>query len=130
MIFTLIFFILTAAIAPSIIAYNTERTDTHEKDKETKGIGKIYGYTHCSHGVWTWDPIPYARVRVGTKITKSDERGYYEISGLQVDHTYRVVATRLGYFRTVEKFTLISEKPEKEIYIDMYSFIDWLFDLL
>lgn len=103
---------------------------TQVKNEETEYVGKIYGYTQCSHGVWTWDPIPNAMVRTGFKITRSDDEGYYEITGLPIDRTYRVVANRFGYLRTVEKVTLTAEKPEVELYIDMMWIIDFIFSFL
>jgi len=93
-----------------------------------ENTGKIYGYTHCSHGVWTWDPIPYTWVRVGLRITRSDNRGYYELNNLPIDRTYRVIANRLGYLKTVNKVTLTQEKPEVSQYIDMDWIIEYIFD--
>ena len=98
--------------------------------EKTENTGKIYGYTHCSHGVWTWDPIPHAIVRIGLKITRSDSNGYYEITGLPLNRTYRVVANHLCYIRKVEKVTLTTEKPEKNLYIDMEWVLEYIFDIL
>jgi len=97
-------------------------------NNENENTGKIYGYTHCSHGVWTWDPIPYAWVRVGLRITRSDSRGYYELNNLPLDRKYRVIANRLGYLKTINKVTLTQEKPEVEQYIDMDWIIEYIFD--
>ena len=69
-------------------------------------------------------------VWTGLKITRSDSKGYYEITGLPIDRTYRVVANRFGYLRTVEKVTLTAGKPAKEIYIDMIWIIDFIFGIL
>jgi hypothetical protein len=100
------------------------RKDNIKNSEKTEYIGKIFGYTHCSHGVWTWDSVPHAFVRVGLKITRSDSTGYYEINGLPINRTYRVVANHLWYYRTVKKVTLTEEKPEKELYIDMQFIFD------
>jgi hypothetical protein len=101
-----------------------------KNSEKTENTGKIYGYTHCSHGVWTWDPIPHAIVRIGLKITRSDNNGYYEITGLPLNRTYRVVANHLCYIRRVEKVTLTAEKPVKNLYIDMEWVLEYIFDIL
>jgi len=109
----------------------TSRGNWNIKNSEkTEYLGKIYGYTHCSHGVWTWDPIPYAIVRIGLKITRSDSKGYYEITRLPINRTYTVIANHLCYIRSVEKITLTAEKPEKELYIDMEWGLEYIFDII
>jgi L-cystine uptake protein TcyP (sodium:dicarboxylate symporter family) len=69
-------------------------------------------------------------VRIGSKITKSDSNSYYEITGLQINRTYKVVANHFFYIRTVKKVTLTAEKSEKNLIIYMESIIDYIFDIL
>jgi len=107
-----------------------DKSDNFEISEKTENTGKIYGYTHCSNGVWTWDPIPNAIVRIGLRITKSYSNGYYEINGLKINRTYRVIANHMFYSRTVEKIKLTSEKPERSLYIDMNSFLDLFFEFI
>ena len=113
-------------------AQNIEKSsllkDNIRNSEKTEYIGKIYGYTYCSDVIWGWIPIPHAIVIIGLHITKSDSNGYYEITGLPINRTYMVVATHLWYIRTVEKVTLTSEKPEKELNIGMQSLLDFIFN--
>jgi hypothetical protein len=102
--------------------------DNSKNLEKTENIGKIYGQTIW--GGWAGGPLSNVIVRIGLRITRSDSNGYFEISGLPINRTYRVVANHLSYMRTVEKVTLTSEKPEKMIYIHMDFFIDFIFDII
>lgn len=129
-VFIVLLFVGTYLI-PST-AQNIEKSsllkDNTKNSKKTEYTGKIYGYTICSDGIWTWLPISNAMVRIGLKITRSDSNGYYEITGLSINRTYIVVANHLGYITTVKKVTLTIERPEKEFNIGMQSLLDFIFN--
>jgi len=133
-IFFLFGLIITPAITGSLLHKNVNQIEEKQfknfekshfgkenikNSEKTEYLGKIYGYTHCYYGLWTFDPLAHVVVRIGLKITRSNSNGYYEITGLPLNRTYTVIANHLCYIRSVEKVTLTAEKPEKELYIDM-----------
>jgi len=104
--------------------------DNLKNSEKTEYIGKIYGYTYYCVVGWSSVVIQNAFVRVGSKITKSNRNGYYEITGLQINRTYKVVVNHFFYIRTVKKVTLTTEKPEKNLIFYMESILDYIYDFL
>ena len=89
----------------------------------TTSNGKIYGYTYRPM-IWSWFPIPFARVRIGLQTKRTDKEGYYEFTNLPVDKTYTIVADAIGYSRNTEKVTLTTRKPEVWQNIGLHPIFD------
>lgn len=116
-IFALIFFLLTAAVAPSIDANKSIKSETLD-EKQTKLLGSIYGHTGIGY-IWGFSPVRFAKVQAGGKTTISGPiMGEYRIRGLPLG-TYTVTGSKKGYETYTTTVTLTEQRPDKQAFINL-----------
>lgn len=115
--FALIFFLLSAAVLPSINANKSIESETND-EKQTKVLGSIYGHTGTGY-IWGFSPVRFAKVQAGGKTTISGPiMGEYKIRGLPLG-TYTVTGSKKGYETYTTTVTLTEQRPDKQAFIDL-----------
>jgi hypothetical protein len=100
---------------PVTNAFNVKKTINEE---DPGCFGTIYGHTHYAY-TWTWNPVNFAKVDAGVKKTYSTINGFYILTGLPLDQTYTVTASKLGHYNKTHVITLTKDNPVVKQYFDL-----------
>ena len=105
LIYFLIILLVGISIFPTIDALNIKKI-VNEENPDC--FGTIYGHTHTAY-TWTWNPVNFAKVDARVKTTYSTINRFYVLTGLPLDETYIVTASKEGYHSKTHEITLTKD---------------------
>jgi len=101
-------------IVPSISAFSIE-TAIDKKNEVPQQTGSVYGVVAYGHRPG-YTIVPFARVRIGTKIDICDAQGHFNISGLPVERQYTMYYKAIGFITKSLEVYIQSKFPHKKVW--------------
>lgn len=68
------------------------------------------------------DSISFVKVKVGSKIIRCENDGYYTISGLPLDVPLKITARKFVFYSDCKTITLTDDEPEEYLLLDVKPF--------